>query len=57
MNALDTHNARILIVEDDSSYLLERILSRLQKHGYTAPDTAHNEEQARNRYLRMKKWF
>jgi hypothetical protein len=31
MNALDTHNARILIVEDDSSYL-ERILSRFQKY-------------------------
>ncbi|MCP4701844.1 MAG: response regulator [Gammaproteobacteria bacterium] len=44
---LASHNARILVVEDDNDYL-QRILSRLQKNGYTAPDTARNEEEARH---------
>ncbi len=39
-------NARILVVEDDSEYL-QRILRRLQRHGYTEPDTATSESQAR----------
>lgn len=43
----ETHNARILVVEDDSDYLL-RILSRLKKYGYAAPDTARTEEEAQH---------
>ena len=41
----ETHNARILIVEDDSDYL-SSILRRLKRYGYADPDTACTEEEA-----------
>lgn len=47
MNNLITNNARLLIVEDDSAYL-ERILSRLKRYGYNDPDIAKNEIEARH---------
>ena len=41
-----TTDLRILIVEDDSDYL-DRILARLRNYGYTQLDTARNEKDAK----------
>jgi DNA-binding response OmpR family regulator len=41
----ETHNVRLLVVEDDSDYLT-RILTRLKRYGYADPDTASTEDEA-----------
>lgn len=41
-----TRDLRILVVEDDSEYL-QRIVNRLELHGYPTPETARNGMEAR----------
>lgn len=50
----NNQNVQMLVVEDDSEYL-QRILKRLNRYGYTEPDTAVNETEAR-KSLRNKNY-
>jgi hypothetical protein len=51
MNNLDTSNVYLLLVEDNEGYL-EPAIRRLKIFGYQHIDTALDEIEARERYLR-----